>query len=204
MWITTRPKWLPRKISRLALACVYLPPSILHKDVDYFYDYFQSCNDILTAESCDTAFIIASDFNPTCNGFKPRNLNVHYSFKQVINEATRNTSILDLIFTNVDQFYEAPKIIALSSSADHNMAIWTSKIQQPQKTSIKKVTVRPIKPSVLESFHGFLASYNWTDVTCASSVDDKLEKFLTATNTMINEFFPAKTIRFHSNDNLIL
>ena len=129
MWITIRPKWLPRKISGVALACVYLPPSILHEDVDYFYDYFQSCYNILTAESCDTAFIIAGDFNPTCNGFKPRNLNVHCSF----------------------------------------------------------------------FFHGFLASYNWTDVTCASSADDKLEKFLTATNTMINEFFPSKTIRFHSN-----
>ena len=34
LWITIRPKWLPRKISRVALACVYLPPSILHEDVD--------------------------------------------------------------------------------------------------------------------------------------------------------------------------
>ena len=125
-------------------------------------------------------------------------MNVHCNLKQITNEATRNTSILDHIFTNVDQFYEAPQIIA--SSADHNMVIWTSKIQQPQKTSTKKVTVRPIKPSAPESFHAFLASHNWTDVTCASSVDDKLEKFLTATNTMINEFFPAKTIPFHSND----
>ena len=83
LWITIRPKWQPRKISRIALACVYLPPSILHEDVDYFYDYFQSCYDILTAESCDTAFIIAGDFNPTCNGFKPRNLNFHCSFKQI-------------------------------------------------------------------------------------------------------------------------
>ena len=93
LWITIRHKWLPRKISRVALACVYLPPSILQEDVDCFYDYFQSCYDILTAESCDTAFIIAGDFNPTCNGFKPRNLNIHCSFKRVINKATRNTSI---------------------------------------------------------------------------------------------------------------
>ena len=60
LWITIRPKWL---------ACVYLPPSILYEDVDYFYDYFQSCYHILTAESCDTAFIIAGDFNPICKRF---------------------------------------------------------------------------------------------------------------------------------------
>ena len=93
-----RPKWPPRKISKTALACVYPPPSMSHEDVDLVYD---SCHDILIAESCDTAFIIAGDFNPTCNGFKQRNLNIHCNFKQVINEATRNNSTLDLIFTNV-------------------------------------------------------------------------------------------------------
>ena len=72
-----------------------------HEDADLVY--LQSCHNILIAESCDTAFIIAGDFNPTCNGFKPRNLNIHCNFKQVINDATGNNSILDLIFTNVDQ-----------------------------------------------------------------------------------------------------
>ena len=135
-----RSKWLPRKISRIALACVYLPPSMSHEDVDLVYDYVQSCHDILIAESCDIAFIITGDFNLTCIGFKPRNLNIHCNFKQVINEATRNNNMLDLIFTNVDQFYEVPQIIAPLSSADHNMVIWT-KIHQPQMPATKKVTV---------------------------------------------------------------
>ena len=72
-----------------------------HEDVDLVYDHLQSCHDILIAESCDTAFIIAGDFNPTCDAFKPRDLNIHCNFKQVINEATRNNSILDLIFTKL-------------------------------------------------------------------------------------------------------
>ena len=153
LWATLRPKWLPRKISRIALACVYLPPSMLLNDLDAFYDYFQSCYDTLTTESRDTAFIIAGDFNPTSNGFKSRFLKIHCNLKQVVQEATRNTSILDLIFTNVNHFYKVPEIIAPLSSADHNMVIWMSKIQQPQNNITKKVTVRPIKPSALESFH---------------------------------------------------
>ena len=55
---TIRPKWLPRKISRITVACVYLPRSMSREDVDLFYDYFQSCYDRLTAESCDTAFMV--------------------------------------------------------------------------------------------------------------------------------------------------
>jgi exonuclease III len=27
LWIILRPKWLPRSISRIAVACVYIPPS---------------------------------------------------------------------------------------------------------------------------------------------------------------------------------
>ena len=114
----------------------------------------------------------------------------------VTKKATKNNSILDLIFTNVDQFYEVRQIIAPLSSGDHNMVIWTSKILQTQITSTNKVTARPIKPSALESCHLFLASYNWTDVTCASSVDGKLQKFLAATNSMIDEFFPKKLFYF--------
>ena len=129
LWVTLRSKWLPREISRIVLACVYLPPSMSLNDLDAFYDYFQSCYDTLTTESRDTAFIIADDFNPNSNGLKSRFLKIHCNLKQVVKEATRNTSILDLIFTNVNHFYEAREIIApLISSADHNMVIWISKI----------------------------------------------------------------------------
>jgi hypothetical protein len=62
------------------------------------------------------------------------------------------------------------------------------------------VTVRPIKPSALEHFHLFLASFIWNSVIFATSVDAKLEKFLTVTNNLINDFFPSKNVRFHNND----
>jgi hypothetical protein len=140
---------------------------------------FQSCYDTLTTESRDTAFIIGGDFNPTSNGFKTRFLKIDCNLKQVVKEATRNTSILDFIFTNVNHFYEVPEIIAPLSSAVHNMVIWMSKIQQPQNNITNKVTVRPIKPSALESFPSLLASYNWQNVISASSVDAKVEDFLT-------------------------
>ena len=36
LWITLRPKWLPRSISRIAAACVYLPPNMLSCDLEKF------------------------------------------------------------------------------------------------------------------------------------------------------------------------
>jgi hypothetical protein len=37
LWITLRPKWLPRSISRIAVACVYIPPSIDQGNLNRFY-----------------------------------------------------------------------------------------------------------------------------------------------------------------------
>ena len=46
-WVILRPKWLPRTVSRIAVACVYLPPSIDQGSLENFYDYFYSCYDIV-------------------------------------------------------------------------------------------------------------------------------------------------------------
>ena len=40
LWVVLRPIRLPRAISRIAVACVYIPPSISHDDLNSFYEYF--------------------------------------------------------------------------------------------------------------------------------------------------------------------
>ena len=97
LWLTLRPKWLPRSVPRRAVACVYLPPSIAPDTLGNLYDYFQSCYDILTIENSDTTVIVAGDFNPTGNGFNPKILTKHCDLKQIIKKPTRNANILDFV-----------------------------------------------------------------------------------------------------------
>jgi exonuclease III len=47
-WVTLRPKWLPRVISKIAVCCVYLPAS--QSEMDSFYDYLYNCYDKLCTE----------------------------------------------------------------------------------------------------------------------------------------------------------
>ena len=68
IWVTIRPTWLPREISRICISCVYLPPC--QTDVEGFYEYFYNCYDKLCMESPNSAFIVAGVFNPTNNGFQ--------------------------------------------------------------------------------------------------------------------------------------
>ena len=97
LWLTLRPKWLPRSVPRIAVACVYLPPSIAPDTLGNLYDYFQSCYDILTIENSDTTVTVAGDFNPTGNGFNPKILTKHCDLKQIIKKTARNANILDFV-----------------------------------------------------------------------------------------------------------
>ena len=74
LWVTVRPKWLPREISRISVCCFYLPPG--QSEMDHFYYYLYQCYDKLCLESPNSAFIIAGDFNPMSTGFQCRRLKI--------------------------------------------------------------------------------------------------------------------------------
>ena len=204
IWITVRPKWLPREISRISVCCVYLPPG--QSEMDHFYDYLYQCYDKLCSESPNSAFIIAGDFNPMSTGFQSRRLKIHCNLKQVVKEPTRKNNILDLIFTNIAKFYVCPDTLAPLSSSDHNIVIWKSKktSQGTNKGKTVKVKVREIKQTNTNRFGFFLENFDWNQVLWEEGVDKKGQTFLECTNSMINQFFPEKTIRRHSNDKLFI
>lgn len=74
LWISARPKWLPRATSRIVVACVYLLPQTDAKVINEFFEYFSCCYDTLIAESPDTAVIVAGDFNPVRNNFQVKSI----------------------------------------------------------------------------------------------------------------------------------
>ena len=86
--------------------CIYLPPSIDRVSLEKFYEYyFYSCYDKVSSESPETGFIVARDFNPCSNCFDMKCLSDYCDFnlKQVVKDPTRNSDILDLIFTNMHE-----------------------------------------------------------------------------------------------------
>ena len=176
LWLTLRPKWLPRSVSRFAIASVYLPPSIDLGDLENFYDYFQSYYDILSTESPDTGFIAAGDFNPCSNSFDAKYLTKHcdVNLKQVVKAPTRNSNVLDHIFTNIGIYYNPPlePTVPLSTS-DHKMIIWRAKTQQHHQNKVKKINFRPTLSANLQHFRSLLENFNWSIVLNAKHVIDR-------------------------------
>ena len=199
-WVTLRPKWLPRAISKIAVCCVYLPPS--HSEIDSFYDYFYNCYDKLCTESPNSAFIVSGDFNPTSNGFQQSRLNRHCSLKQVVKVPTRNNNILDLIFTNIAHFYINPEVLAPLSTSDHNIVLWKARTDASvvKAGNIVKVKVRDLNHTSTEQFGVFLENYDWSELFSNKGLDEKVDAFLHFTKVIINEFFPERIIKKHTND----
>ena len=111
-----------------------------------------------------------------------------------------------MIFTNIAKFYVCPDTLAPLSSSDHNIVIWKSKktSQGTNKGKTVKVKVREIKQTNTNRFGFFLENFDWNQVLGEEGVDKKVQTFLKCTNSMINQFFPEKMIRRHSNDKLVI
>ena len=113
---------------------------------------------------------------------------------------------MDLIFTNIAKFYVCPDTLAPLSWSNHNIVIWKSKktSQGTNKGKTVKVKVREIKETNTNRFGFFLENFDWNQVLGEEGVDKKVQTFLECTNSMINQFFPEKTIRRHSNDKILI
>ena len=201
VWVTIRPNWLPRSISRIAIATIYLPPSTTNSVIDEFYDYLCDCFDKLTLESTETAFIITGDFNPISNNFWSRLVEIQCGFKQVVQVPTRKEHILDLIFTNIPKLYNVPITEAPLDTSDHMLVLWKAKFVEKSKNVTRKAQLRPIKESSLESFGEWLKTYPWDSILgMYSTVNEKLEHFTHIIHDKIEQYFPKRMVKFHAED----
>ena len=99
LWLSLRPDRLPISVASIYFAVVYNPPNspVQNYLVSYFNDYVGS----LRALYPDCGIVVLGDFN---------NLDISYfcsqqRLVQVVDKPTRSDSILDLIISNLSQFY---------------------------------------------------------------------------------------------------
>ena len=72
------------------------------------------------------------------NNFEVTNLTRNLSLKQIVCSPTRGLATLDLIITDLDYFYDKPRILAPLGSADHSI------VQMVHK-NVDKQNSKPVK-----------------------------------------------------------
>ena len=107
---------LPREFSSIIVAVLYHPPSA--DDTSMQSHLFQTLSEV-EAKFYSCGIIIAGDFN---------RLNVnqiikHFRLKQIVKSPTRGKAILDLVLTNMHEFYKSPQILPLIGLSDHSTVV---------------------------------------------------------------------------------
>ncbi len=112
VWVYIRPNRLPRGIPCIIIGTLYHPPSANNQEI---LDHLLKCLSIIESRFPNCGVILLGDFN---------NLNVsrlkrNFRLKQIVNFPTRGRNVLDLILTNLRDYYTSPTKLAPFGLSDH-------------------------------------------------------------------------------------
>lgn len=139
-----------------------------------------------------------------------QNVFPNQGFKQIVQQSTRGSAILDLIVTNLHGMYEDPDILAPLRTSDHNIVHWrpVSKDVRNSSSLNSKSTkyLRRFYPrSGIDSFGCWMCPNNWfANLSVDPSVDELVcdTNFSSLVTGAIDKIFPLKTMRLHPTDKL--
>ena len=199
LWISLRPFWLPRTFSAIVVCALYYPgsTSIYSPPKEDLIMHLINGVQTIKTRIVNPLFFLMGDFNDLpvdeiCNTCK---------LKQIVNTATRNNAILDLILTNESNtLYEIPKSLPKIGKGDHFSLILKPKnYVKPRKC--KEYTKRRSFPdSAILEFGRWVTQFNWNFLFDIPDVNDKVLYFATTTWKMIEKCFPIININVANTD----
>ena len=89
VWISIRPKWLPRSISVILLAVVYHSTACNAAQNLELYQHIQQNVDSFLCNHPDALVMITGDFDPVSTGFNVNRVRQMTGLTQIINVTTR-------------------------------------------------------------------------------------------------------------------
>merc|ERR1712240_558594 len=173
LWITARPKWLPRAISNIVVAGIYYPGSnssyapnqediLLHitETVQQLYKIY-----------VNPLFVLMGDFNDLCVDDICNSCNLN----QVVKIPTRKNATLDLILTNSDnKYYKDPVSLPNIGKSDHQCVLYEPIANRNIAKSKSKTTTRIFHKSAIMEFGSWLTKFNWNIFFIINDVNQKI------------------------------
>ena len=194
IWVECKPKRLSKRYSCLVVAAVYYPESA--KNRKELIQYIQNCTDDLRRKHAAPAFVIAGDFNQTNKAWVSSMLDL----KQVVSIPTHvSGSILDLIFTNIPDYYEVPFSLGPLHNSDHNTLLWKAKVGLPAPRKVK-ITTRPMTKEAIRSFGQWIGTFDFDEICSMTDIDQKVDTFNSLLSCKYHEHFPEKKITVSDTD----
>ena len=159
-------------LSGIAVCVVYHPPGLPEQEHYLLNEYLTNSTDILRNQYPNCGLIFLGDFND----FQTSNLLSRHNLKQLVLTPTRGLAILDLIITNLSDFYETPQVLAPLGSSVHNTVTLSpglTKSNSNSNTKSVKRLVRRYPRSSNDAFGRWATTSGWfNEFDSTATVDD--------------------------------
>ena len=125
----------------------------------------------------------------------------HFHLKQIVDFRTRGSSKLDLILTNLADFYDKPYGIPPFGLSDHLTILAFPNIRTKGTQNKKVIYVRDKRPSSIKRVGKFLSEVPWDFmVSCNRSCEENLNNFTCIINYALDTLTPLKAVVTNHND----
>ena len=207
VWILVRPKkvTLENTFREIITAGFYSPPGKGKNNA--LLDHLTTTANSLLSKYPKAGLILGGDKNgmnvsPLITSL-PRTL-------QIVTKNTHNDKILDIVLTNLHQYYAVPVVLSpvkpdnpsTHKDSDHKYAVAV-----PLDKSISKCTreytirsVRPTPDTARKQFGAWLLSEEWELVFKATNPTDKVTEMRTLFIKQVNKYFPIKIYKISNQD----
>ena len=188
MWLQIRPRRLPAGSSNLCIATVYFPPgSCASLRVKYEEHLQFAIDELRTMYDCPR-FLICGDFN----NFPITSLCQHNGLQQIVTAPTHGDSVLDLIITDLGDYYHEPEMLSPLGRSKHVIVHARPRVTQP--TPKERTTVRMLPDSGVRAFGRWITAHDWTPVYNVSPPDEQVAVLQSLLSTALDRYLPAKTL----------
>ena len=199
IYVSIRPKWLPRSISNIVLCGVYYPRTgskyappqedlILHlnEKIHHFYSKY-----------ADPLILLMGDFND----LKIKDICESCKLKQVVKVPTRKDATIDLIMMNRENnMYCDPVTLPSIRSSDHLCVLLKPKDMIKNKIKKEKIMIRKFTRSAIIQFGAWITTFDWSELVMLEDVNDKVAYFATITWIMVEKYFPLTPVIITNSD----
>ena len=199
LWVSLRPKWLPRAISNIVVVGVYYPGSnseYAPNQEDIILHITESVHQ-LYSKYAKPLFVIMGDFND----LKIDDIRNACDLKQVVKVPTRKEATLDLILTNKsNKLYKKPITLPSIGTSDHLCVLYEPIANINANHKKTKTSIRKFHKSSMIEFGSWLSKFDWCVLFNIIDVNLKIAYFFEIMWLMIDKFFPLVKVVATQND----
>ena len=194
LWIQLRPTRLPRGLSSIIVGTLYHPPCASDPEI---IEYLMKCLASIESRFSNCGLVIAGDFNR----LDTKCLRNSFHLKQIVHFPTRGGRTLDLVLTNIAQYYDTPFQRPPLGLSDHMSIEIKPKERSHMDHTTHFIKTRDLRPINRLAIRSYLEAVDVSAmINSVESSEEKALLFEQIIATGLHYILPIRSKKVHSTE----